>query len=103
MAVQTLMIIDGLRRCSESKQNQTLKPGRNIITFLICTNLILYLWDTIEAKTPGYNKARKYYYGKIFWTILGHLLLPLTIFYRFHSSVALADIWASAYQAGSHH
>ena len=103
MAVQTLMIIDGLRRCSESKENQTLKPGRNIITFLICTNLILYLWDTIEAKTPGYNKARKYYYGKIFWTILGHLLLPLTIFYRFHSSVALADIWASAYQVGSHH
>ena len=97
------MIIDGLRRCSESKQNQTLKPGRNIITFLICTNLILWLWETIEAKTPGYNKARKYYYGKIFWTILGHLLLPLTIFYRFHSSVALADIWASAYQAGTHH
>ena len=97
------MIIDGLRRCSDSNENQTLKPGRNMVTFLICANLTIYLWDTIEAKTPGYNKARKYYYGKIFWTILGHLLLPLTIFYRFHSSVALADIWASAYQAGSHH
>ena len=97
------MIMDGLRRCSESKENQTLKPGRNMITFLIFANLTLYLWDTIEAKTPGYSKGRKYYYGTIFWTILGHLLLPLTIFYRFHSSVALADIWASAYQVGSHH
>ena len=58
--------MDGLRRCSESKENQTLKPGRNMITFLIFANLTLYLWDTIEAKTPGYSKGRKYYYGTIF-------------------------------------
>ena len=97
------MIIDGLRRCSDSNENQTSKPGRNMVTFLICANLTIYLWDTIEAKTPGYSKGRKKFFGKIFWTLLGHLTSPLTIFYRFHSSVALADIWASAYKAGSHH
>ena len=97
------MITDGLRRCSESKENQTLKPGRNMVTFLICANLTIWLWDTIESKTPGYSNGRKDYYGKVFWTLFGHLQLPLIIFYRFHSSVALADIWASAYQAKSHH
>ena len=32
-----------------------------------------------------------------------HVALPLCIFYRFHSSVALADIWGSAYRPGNHH
>ena len=97
------MIVDGLRRCSDSSQNQSSKPGRNLVTFLIVANITIYIWETIETKQDGYNIGRKTYYGKEFWTILSHALLPLTIFYRFHSSVALADIWASAYQPGSYH
>ena len=97
------MIVDGLRRCSDSRDNQTLKPGRNLVTFLLVANLTIYLWDTVEVKTSGYSKGRKSYYGDEFWTIVSHMTLPLTIFYRFHASVALADIWSSAYQPGSHH
>ena len=37
------------------------------------------------------------------WTIIAHTTLPLSIFYRFHSAVALADIWSSAYKPGDHH
>ena len=97
------MIVDGLRRCSDTRDNQDLKPGRNLVTFLILANLTMWLWGTAESKTLGYDIARKKFYGKEFWTLLSHLSIPLTIFYRFHASVALADIWASAYQPGAHH
>lgn len=97
------MIVDGLRRCSDSRANQTQKPGRNVLTFLIIANLALYLWETMENKTSSLSTKRKEYYGKEFWIIASHATLPLCIFYRFHSAVALADIWSSAYQPGSHH
>ena len=103
VAIQTLMIVDGLRRCSDSKENQTLKPGRNTLTFLIVANITMWLWETLESKSIGYSIARKEFYGKEFWTLLSHLSVPLTIFYRFHASVALVDIWSSAYQPSSNH
>ena len=96
------MIIDGLRRCSDTRENQDEKPGRQMITFLIIANLCMYLWETMESKNSGYS-ARKKYYGDAFWTVVGHSTQPLCIFYRFHAAVAMVDIWSSAYRPGSHH
>jgi len=101
--IQTPMIIDGLRKCSDSTENQDRKPGRSTLTFLIIANLVMYLWDSVEIKNSIYMKTRKGYYGTDFFTIVGHMCLPLTIFYRFHSSVAMVDIWSSAYSPGTHH
>lgn len=33
------------------------------------------------------------------WTLLSHMTLPLALFYRFHSSVCLVDIWKGGYEA----
>ena len=45
------MIVDGLRRCSDSPENQRVRPGRQLITFLIASNLAMYVWDTFELKS----------------------------------------------------
>lgn len=37
------------------------------------------------------------------WTLLSHLTLPLALFYRFHSSVCLADMWKASYEAEEAH
>ena len=97
------MIVDGLRRCSDSAKNQNEKPGRPLVTFLIMANLIMYVWDTLEVKNPEVYTGRKYYYGEKFWITISHMTLPLCIFYRFHSSAALVDIWSSAYRSGTNH
>jgi hypothetical protein len=97
------MIVDGLRRCSDTRENQDEKPGRQMITFLIVANLCMYLWETVEAKESKGYYPRKDYYGEAFWTIVSHMTQPLCIFYRFHAAVALVDIWSSAYRPGSHH
>ena len=37
------------------------------------------------------------FYGNNNWSYLVRSFAPLTIFYRFHSSVCLADIWTNTY------
>lgn len=52
-----------------------------------------------------YADERYTYYGYTVWSILNHLSLPLIMFYRFHASVCLVDIWRHSYEPGesAHH
>lgn len=102
MLVQTPLIIDGLRRCSNSRELRQQKPGRELITFLIVCNVALWITQTFEIKSHGLQDHRYDFYGNVLWTILGHMTLPLMMFYRFHSSVCLVDIWKSAYEPEGH-
>lgn len=102
MLIQTPLIIDGLRRCSKSKELRQQKPGRELITFLIVCNVSLWITQTFEIKSHGLEDQRYEFYGKVLWTILGHMTLPFMMFYRFHSSVCLVDIWKSAYEFEEH-
>ena len=43
------------------------------------------------------------FYTPTVWTVLSHMTLPICIFYRFHSAVALVDIWTSAYKSEHAH
>ncbi|XP_049865002.1 proton channel OtopLc-like [Pectinophora gossypiella] len=101
--VQTPLIIDALRRCSNSRKLRRQKPGRELIMFLLITNVAMWLLYTFSYKSPDSLDERYEFYGKVLWTILGHVSLPLIMFYRFHSSVCFADIWDSAYKPGSEH
>jgi len=101
--MQTVFIGDGLRRCSNSADNQNRKPGREVVTFLVVANVALWLLETFEIKNDAGNADKYDFYGKNLWTMISHLTLPLALFYRFHSSVCLADIWKSAYEPELEH
>ena len=100
--IQTPMIVDGLRRCSNSVEAQRTMKGRNVITFLIVANLAVYVMETLMIKSYDYQTIKVDFYGPDAWTILSHITLPICIFYRFHSPVALVDIWNSAYRPQGH-
>ncbi|XP_044729577.1 proton channel OtopLc-like [Chrysoperla carnea] len=100
--VQTPFIIDGLRRCSNSQQLRLEKPGRELITFLVVCNVAMWIIETFEVKSNDLQGDAFDFYGQVLWTIISHLTVPLTMFYRFHSSVCLADIWKSAYEPANH-
>ncbi|XP_071036046.1 proton channel OtopLc isoform X2 [Parasteatoda tepidariorum] len=95
--LQTPFLIDGLRRCSNSQQLRYKKPGREIVTFLIICNLTMWIINTFEAKSVESHYGLHVYFGKYVWMFVSHATLPLMLFYRFHSSACLADIWKSAY------
>ncbi|CAH1964752.1 unnamed protein product [Acanthoscelides obtectus] len=100
--IQTLFILDGVRRSSNTKQLRKKKPGRELVTFLIISNISLWLMQTFEVKSHGMQDNRYEFYGKELWIILGHMCLPLMMFYRFHSSVCFGDIWKYAYEPSEH-
>jgi hypothetical protein len=98
--LQTPFIIDGLRRCSNTRHLRLQKPGRELVTFLVVCNVAMWITETFEIKSHDRRDDRYDVYGKVLWTMLSHMTVPLTMFYRFHSSVCLVDIWKSAYERG---
>ena len=100
---QTALIGDGLRRCSNSSSLQQKKPGRELVTFLVVANVAMWLLETFEIKSEAGNSDKYEFYGKSLWTMLSHCTLPLALFYRFHSSVCLADMWKASYEAEHDH
>lgn len=100
--IQTPMIIDGLRRCSNCRELRKKKPGRELLTFLIVCNVAMWITMTFEIKSHDLEDERYEFYGKVLWSVIGHLCLPLMMFYRFHASVCIVDIWKYAYEHGGH-
>jgi hypothetical protein len=96
--VQCAFILDGLRRCAEDLKTKKEKPARSLITLLIMTNLCLWLTETFSVKKYDMNTIQLEYYNIIFWSIATSIATPLAIFFRFHSSVCLSDIWKTLYQ-----
>lgn len=97
--IQTPVLIDGLRRCSNSHVLRYRKPGREIITFLLILNVTQWVVFTVQQKHIDELIAAKVVYGNL-WGFIGHATIPLMLFYRFHSAVCLADIWQAAYHKG---
>jgi hypothetical protein len=101
-ALQTIFILDGLRRCAENDDQISSKPGRTLVTFLLLCNLSLWCVNTFEAKKIETVSLHTTYYGYLPWSIISHLCIPLIIFFRFHSTVCLSEIWVSAYVMKKH-
>ena len=72
-------------------------PGRGTIAFLIVGNLSVWIFRTILCKNL-LLPAQIDFYGEMGCLLLINIYLPVLLFFRFHSSVCLVDIWKSAYQ-----
>lgn len=96
--LQTMFVLDGWwRRCRNIEQTKT-KPGREIITFLIVANMALWTINTLEKNRAEFKPSLLKFYGNWSWTIITHISMPLAIFYRFHSTICLFEIWKTAYK-----
>jgi hypothetical protein len=45
----------------------------------------------------------KFYGGEWVWPIITHVSMPLAIFYRFHSTVCLCEIWKKSFKYKTAH
>ena len=96
--MQTVFILNGIRRSSRRPYHESRKPGREYITFLLVCNIAMWGMNTFEALRSDANPITLQFYGFLPWSILIHISSPLAIFYRFHSTVCLANIWKNAYK-----
>lgn len=96
--LQTIFILDASRRIAMNKDQSDRKPGREMITFLLVCNFAMWAINTLETRRADSNPVQMHFYGFWAWTIITHVTTPLTIFYRFHSTVCLCDIWKRIYK-----
>lgn len=97
-AAQTMFILNASRRSAASPDDQRKKPGREIVTFLLVSNLAMWAINTLEKSRAESHPIQLNFYGLWAWTIITHVSMPLAIFYRFHSTVCLCEIWKRAYK-----
>ncbi|CAN8006136.1 unnamed protein product [Ixodes hexagonus] len=100
VVLQTMFISDGLRRCSNARRHRFTKPGREMVTFLIICNVTVWVTNTFNMEKYHMNPYVRKCFGEDAWVMVKHATFPLMLFYRFHASVCLADIWKSAYESG---
>ncbi|OQV18239.1 hypothetical protein BV898_07635 [Hypsibius exemplaris] len=99
--LQTLFLLDATRRRPCKPEHLRDKPGRELVTFLLVCNFALFAIDSLEAWRQTYYPAQTRFYGAWTWTIVMNIAIPLKIFYRFHSSVCLSEIWKKAWKLKS--
>ncbi|XP_072941800.1 proton channel OtopLc-like isoform X2 [Epargyreus clarus] len=97
--LQTLFIIDAWWRRSSTSEQRRNKPGRQLVTFLLVANMAMWTINTLEKNRAEFRPAHLIFYGPWAWTIITHVSMPLAIFYRFHSSICLFEIWKNSFKA----
>lgn len=98
---QTIFILNAwYRRTRTPYQNRT-KPGRETITFLLVSNMAMWFLNTLVKNRAMFRPTHLRFFGLWAWTIITHVSMPLAIFYRFHSTICLFEIWKQTYKIRS--
>uniref|UniRef100_A0A915C0F7 Uncharacterized protein n=2 Tax=Parascaris univalens TaxID=6257 RepID=A0A915C0F7_PARUN len=100
--LQSALLLIGSKLKAASPELKALKPGKQgcfqVVTFLLIVNIALFIMNTFEAQKAGVTEDIVRYYGSKSWALLVRGCSPLTIFYRFHSSVCFAEIWKHTFK-----
>lgn len=104
---------------SLSASNISNQPGKQIVTFLVVCNINLFIYHTFESefsfffspfkrRIPSKISAIESNFGfphkmSSVYSALLNISSPLVVFYRFHSSACLAEIWKHAYSKKYNH
>ncbi|XP_054261038.1 proton channel OtopLc-like isoform X2 [Macrosteles quadrilineatus] len=97
-AAQSCLIGEALRRTSITRHQLLTKPGRQVITFLLCSNIALWAFHSFVGQSWLSQELQLRYLGVLAWGVISRISLPLLVFYRFHSGVLLLEVWQRAYR-----
>ncbi|XP_055336231.1 proton channel OtopLc-like [Paramacrobiotus metropolitanus] len=105
--MQTAFLFDASKRVmvfpppspeDENRRKSPDKPGREMVMFLLTNNFAQWALNVLLTLRPDAAPGPKHFYGSYQWAVLLHITVPLVIFYRFHSTVCLFDIWKRSYK-----
>lgn len=76
-AFQTMFILDASRRSAATPDHIRKKPGRELVTFLLVSNLAMWAINTLEKSRAESHPLQLHFYGLWAWTIITHVSMPL--------------------------
>jgi len=93
-----LTFIKGHEEEDDSRDKREIDyPARQETIFLALTNFSQWLLFTFEIQKTKSSRTEANFFGPFNWVILQRLIMPLSIFFRFHSTVILVDAWKNNY------
>ncbi|XP_043461777.1 proton channel OtopLc-like [Leptopilina heterotoma] len=95
---QSTLIAEASKRSCITRYQMMAKPARQVITFLLFSNAVLWAFDTVIIHNWISQELQLRFFGVLAWGIISRIGLPLLIFYRFHSCVLLLEIWNKCYR-----
>ncbi|KAF2367956.1 Otopetrin [Trinorchestia longiramus] len=98
VSLQGMLVAEASRRTCATRLQQLVKPGRQVITFLLFSNITLWILDSFITHSSLSQQFQIGFYGTLAWGIISRISLPLMILYRFHSAVILVEIWKNTYR-----
>lgn len=93
-----MLVAEASRRTCSNRLQMLRKPGRQVITFLLFSNITLWILDTFMTYNSITQQFQIEFYGRVVWGVLSRISLPMTILFRFHSAVILVEIWKNTYR-----
>ncbi|XP_047111758.1 proton channel OtopLc-like [Schistocerca piceifrons] len=96
--LQTVCVLDGSRRRCRSGDQARRKPGRELLTFLLVANAAMWLVNVLHKGHAEFRPQHLSFFGIWAWAIITHVSMPLAIFYRFHSTICIFEVWKTAYK-----
>uniref|UniRef100_A0A1I7U4Q4 Otopetrin-2 n=1 Tax=Caenorhabditis tropicalis TaxID=1561998 RepID=A0A1I7U4Q4_9PELO len=97
---QAMYILIASRLRCLSSANAQYQPGKQTLTFLVIINITLFVYHAFEGmkSTYGFPHIMESKYFELL-----NISSPLVVFYRFHSSACLAEIWKHTYSTKHNH
>ncbi|KAK9497805.1 hypothetical protein O3M35_003727 [Rhynocoris fuscipes] len=96
--IQSALIQEATRRSARpTRTSLIIRPAKQILTFLFCTNISLWALDTFVTQNWIVQELQLRYIGVLGWGVISRITLPLIMFYRFHSAALILQILQSAY------
>jgi hypothetical protein len=97
VALQSGLMEEVSRRHCTSRAQLMARPGRQIVTCLLCLNAVMWVFDTLVTFSWVSQELQLNFFGVLAWGIISRISLPLLVLYRFHSCVRLLSSWQKAY------
>ncbi|GMS95017.1 hypothetical protein PENTCL1PPCAC_17192, partial [Pristionchus entomophagus] len=98
--VQTWFILMAAKLELSSSTNVSAMKGRQCVTFLLVVNLTLFFFNIYSSMTDGFGYVSPLTSNHSYIKLLSE---PLITFYRFHSTVCLAEIWKKSFSRPKAH
>uniref|UniRef100_A0A0K0E3Q5 Chitin synthase n=1 Tax=Strongyloides stercoralis TaxID=6248 RepID=A0A0K0E3Q5_STRER len=97
---QVLYLLIAARLKMKSTESKVLKPGKQMMTFMLMANVALFIYGTLEGTKTMLTTSALFNIGA-FKSIM-YAVSPLVVFFRFHSSVIFAELWKHCYSTKVH-
>uniref|UniRef100_A0A069DV72 Putative conserved plasma membrane protein n=1 Tax=Panstrongylus megistus TaxID=65343 RepID=A0A069DV72_9HEMI len=94
---QSILINEALYRNVATKCQLITVPAKQVVTFLLCSNMSLWALDSFVTQSWLSQELQLKFMGVLAWGVISRIALPLIMFYRFHSAVLLLEIWQNTY------